>query len=321
MNGVLVIDKGAGPTSHDVVDAVRKALRVRKVGHTGTLDPAATGVLPLVLGSATKLARYLSGADKRYRADVVLGVATTTLDSEGEITSTSDNVDFTEAQIEEVLESLRGKIDQIPPMFSAKKQQGKRLYKLARQGLEVEREPKPVEVMELSLRDQTKGRLTLDVHCSAGTYVRVLADDIGKALGCGAHLGGLRRLSAGSFTLENAVTVEAIKDSAELAKERLIGVDQALVGLARLDVPSDIAKMVVNGYQLRSIDLRTVDCPPFNEGDVVGVGVEGGALVAVARAEIASESVFKARRDVVALKSERVLVKGAGGGGGRQRRR
>ncbi|MBT6492015.1 MAG: tRNA pseudouridine(55) synthase TruB, partial [Deltaproteobacteria bacterium] len=202
MNGVLIIDKSAGPTSHDVVASVRKVLRMKKVGHTGTLDPAATGVLPIVLGKATKLSRYLVGCDKSYRGMICLGVTTDTLDAVGQVLEEKP-VDVTEEQVEAVLEKFRGDIKQVPPMYSAKKIDGKKLYELARQGVEVEREAKDVHIDELKLISFDGTNIEVDVTCTSGTYIRVLALDIGEALGCGGHLSALRRTRVGNFDLSS----------------------------------------------------------------------------------------------------------------------
>jgi tRNA pseudouridine55 synthase len=182
MDGILVIDKPAGPTSHDVVQQVRTLLRQKKVGHTGTLDPVATGVLPLVIGRATKVARYLTGGDKTYVATVRLGVATDTLDSAGEVLEERP-VEADESTVRETIAGFVGEIEQLPPMYSAKKVDGKRLYELARKGVEVERETKRVTVHRIDVKACNLPDVTIEVACSAGTYLRALALDIGEELG------------------------------------------------------------------------------------------------------------------------------------------
>lgn len=309
MDGILVIDKPVGPTSHDVVSSVRKILKEKKVGHTGTLDPAATGVLPLVLGNATKIARYLSGGDKRYLAVVRLGVTTDTLDAEGKILEERP-VSVSEAQVREAVQRFAGEIDQVPPMFSAKKIDGQRLYELARQGVEVEREPKKVTVHSIDVVSIALPQVTIDVHCSAGTYVRVLAADIGEVLGTGAHLESLRRTEAGPFSLDDAVSLEALADHPELAEERLLPMARALSNLPSIAVPPGVAKLVRSGYQLSVADLRTLDTPEFASEDVIVLLGDDGELIAVARTLLPSAELASSRRDRRALKTERVLSMG-----------
>ena len=228
MDGLLVIDKPAGVTSHDVVANTRRILKERRIGHTGTLDPFATGVLLVLVGKATRLAQFLSGADKEYHAIIRLGYATDTGDRTGTpIAGPHGSADpkrtgrWNEEEIEQALASLSGWIDQVPPMYSAKKIAGKKLYELARRGEEVKREPVQVCIHELAairpdgelMKDNLDG--TFDFHvrvvCSAGTYVRVLAEDLGKRLSVGAHLAELRRTRVGEFSVTNAVTLEQLK--------------------------------------------------------------------------------------------------------------
>ena len=307
MDGILLIDKPAGPTSHDVVYHIRKALGEKKVGHTGTLDPTATGVLPLVLGRDTKLARYFSGGDKVYCATVCLGISTSTLDAAGEVTCERP-VNVTVDQLNEVLEKFRGDIEQIPPMYSAKKQEGKRLYQLARQGLEVERQPKKVSIKSLTLDATALPEFTLTVHCTAGTYVRVLAHDIGEALGCGGHLKSLRRTAAGPFLLENSITLDAAVQDPAKARSMLIPAARALICLPRIDVPAYLARMISSGYQLRVSDLSKLDAPDFASDQAIALGLDGGELIAVARSELASTDLAQSLRDALALKTERLLA-------------
>ena len=225
MDGLLVIDKAAGMTSHDVVAAVRRILKERRIGHTGTLDPFATGVLLILVGKATRLAQFLSGADKEYDAIIRLGFATDTGDRMGTPVPgpTGKGGKWQPEEIEAALASLRGFIGQVPPMYSAKKIGGKKLYELARRGEEVEREPIRVCIHEFEaikpdgelIKDNLDGTFDLHVHvtCSAGTYVRTLAEDFGKRLSVGAHLAELRRTRVGDFTVTNAVTLDQLKTS------------------------------------------------------------------------------------------------------------
>ncbi len=205
MNGVLVVDKPAGWTSHDVVARVKGAIGARKVGHLGTLDPAATGVLPLVIDRATRFARWLSRGEKLYEGVMVLGVETDTYDSDGKVVAEKDPAGITPEEIERVLSAFRGPIKQVPPMYSAVKRSGTPLYRLARKGIVVEREPRDVVVYALDVLRVSMPRVWFRVRCSAGTYVRSICHDAGEALGCGAVLGGLRRLENGVFRAGEAV--------------------------------------------------------------------------------------------------------------------
>ena len=211
-DGLIVVDKEAGWTSHDVVAKSRGLLGTRKVGHAGTLDPDATGVLLLGVGKATKLLRFLSPLGKAYVGEVVLGTETSTLDAAGDVTATHDMGGVTLTDVRSAAAAFVGDIEQIPPMVSAVKIDGKRLYELARQGIEVERAPRPVTIRSLEVLpgpDDEGGVFTVVVSCSSGTYIRTLAADIGTALGGGAHLRNLRRTSVGPFTLDDAVPLQS----------------------------------------------------------------------------------------------------------------
>jgi tRNA pseudouridine55 synthase len=234
--GVLVVDKPSGLTSFGVVAAVRRALHVRRVGHTGTLDPLATGVLPVCVGEATKLVPFLLGADKRYRATLRLGVATDTLDAEGQVVRTDPPERVAEvdpAAFAAVLPRFTGPITQRPPAFSAIKVDGVRLHERARAGEAVEAPERDVVIHELCLHDATPPDFTIEVHCSKGTYVRSLAADLGEALGLSAHLTALRRLAAGPFTLADAHPLEALRDG-DAARRALLSPTRALSHLPLL---------------------------------------------------------------------------------------
>jgi tRNA pseudouridine55 synthase len=210
VNGFLVIDKPAGITSHDVVDRARRILGIRKIGHLGTLDPIGIGVLVLAIGKATKAVRYFVEDDKEYTTTVRLGTITDTQDLDGTVIEQRE-VSVTREQFEAVLGRFKGEIQQIPPMVSAKKVGGKRLYKLHRQGIEVERQPKPVTISAIDLRTFAPPDVTFHVQCSKGTYIRTLCADIGDALGCGGAMAWLRRTKSGFFTIDNAVTLDELE--------------------------------------------------------------------------------------------------------------
>ncbi len=217
VTGILLLDKPLGITSNDALQRVKRLYRAAKAGHTGSLDPLATGLLPVCLGAATKFSAFLLDADKRYRVRVRLGVTTTTADAEGEVLEARAIDGIDEARVQSVLPAFTGLIEQLPPMYSALKQGGERLYKLARQGLEVERTPRPIHIFALDLIACELPEIELDVHCSKGTYVRTLAEDIGHALGCGAHVSQLRRTGVGPYAehLVEFITLERVRDLAD----------------------------------------------------------------------------------------------------------
>lgn len=210
MDGILNIHKATGVTSHDVVARVRKLLQQKRVGHAGTLDPAASGVLPICVGQGTRVAEYLSESGKEYRATIVFGVETDTYDAEGQITRTASTVTLSREKIGHALQQFLGSQMQVPPRYSALKIQGQAAYKRARAGEEITLAARPIELLRLEIVDWQTPVLTLEVACSKGTYIRSLAFDLGQALGCGAHLGGLVRTRSGPFSLEESITLEEL---------------------------------------------------------------------------------------------------------------
>lgn len=210
LDGVIVVDKPSGPTSHDVVDAIRRHFRLKKVGHGGTLDPQATGVLAILLGRGTKLSSVFMASDKTYEGVMRLGVETDSQDADGAVIREADCSGVSRAQVEEALAGARGDIWQTPPMVSAKKVNGVPLYKLARKGKTIEREPKLVHVYEFSIRSFALPDVAFTVRCTRGTYVRTLCADTGEALGCGAHLASLRRTRSGHLSVAQAVSLETL---------------------------------------------------------------------------------------------------------------
>ena len=217
VSGVLLLDKPVGLTSNQALQTVKRLLNACKAGHTGSLDPIATGLLPLFFGEATKLTQFLLNADKRYWTVFKLGVSTTTFDSEGEVTATRP-VTAGLRDIEKALAKFKGEIEQVPPMYSAIKHNGEALYKLARAGVEVVREPRPVTVYEIRMLGFQDDLLTLEIACSKGTYIRTLAHDLGEILGCGAHVVQLRRLASGDVSIDKAVTLDRLEALASPAE-------------------------------------------------------------------------------------------------------
>jgi tRNA pseudouridine55 synthase len=276
MNGVIVVDKPGGLTSFDVVARVRRALGERRVGHTGTLDPMATGVLPVCVGEATKLVPFLMSGDKEYDAEALLGVTTDTLDATGKVLATVDAGAVTREALQALLPRFTGTIQQRPPMHSALRVDGKRLYELARQGLEVEREARPVVVHAIDLLAVELPRFRLRVRCGKGTYIRSLAADMGEALGVGAHLTALRRTRVGAFTLADAVPLAALTPATLLRSPA-----EALADHPTLQLDADLTRDVRAG-KLRTMATLAPPAPDY-DGHVRLLGPDGG-LVAVAAA-------------------------------------
>lgn len=253
MNGIIVINKPLGKTSHDMVSFMRRVTGIKRIGHTGTLDPMAEGVLPICIGNATKVADMLTLSDKCYRAELVLGMTTDTLDSEGEIL-TECAVNCTEQEIREAIMGFVGRIEQIPPMYSAIKQDGKKLYELARKGVEVERKKRTVTINSIEIEDiDTEEHIVkISVSCSKGTYIRTLCEDIGIKLGVGAYMNKLQRTKTGKFTIEQAKTVKEIQQMANKGtlKENLISVDDMFMDLPKIELNEKQSKSIQNGIQM-----------------------------------------------------------------------
>ncbi len=290
VDGILILDKPIGLSSNHALQRVRKLLSARKAGHCGSLDPLATGVLPICLGEATKFSSYLLGADKSYRAICRLGQTTTTGDAEGEVLETAE-IDVDRRLIEEVLPRFVGEIEQVPPMYSALKHEGKRLYQLAREGREVERKPRPVKIFSLELLSFDGINLEIDVSCSKGTYIRTLAEDIGKQLGCGAHLTALRRSRVGSFDESVALTIEYLQELQQ--SEEGDQLEQLLlpVGAALADFP----QVKLNAAE--SLDIRCGRRISLGRDAVTGLcrlNSEEGAFIGLG--EVAEDGELRAKR-------------------------
>jgi tRNA pseudouridine55 synthase len=248
VDGVLLLDKPVGLSSNDALIKAKRVMNAKKAGHTGTLDPFATGLLPLCFGEATKFSQDLLEADKTYDATVHLGIMTTTGDTEGEAIETLP-VDVTIEQIQAALARFRGPILQVPPMYSALKRDGKALYEYAREGITLEREARPVTIHGLELVAYEAPMLKIRVTCSKGTYVRVLGEDIGAALGCGAHLNALRRIQVGALTADTMITLEELQAHAE-PLSLLAPVDALLSSFPSVELTSELAKRFLNGQRL-----------------------------------------------------------------------
>lgn len=264
MNGLILLDKPKGFTSFKAAAAIRRIFGEKRVGHTGTLDPMATGVLPILIGRSTRLCSYVLEADKRYTATVRLGITTDSLDITGEVISERE-VNVTDEALKTALESFIGTYDQIPPMFSAIKKDGVRLYDLARKGEEVERTPRSITIKELNLNMRNGDEFVIDVLCSKGTYIRSLADDIGKFLGCGACLAALRRTKTAQFEIEQCVTLEELEKD---PLKYLCSPDLAVEYLKSVNYSEPQAKRFKNGAE---IDANRVNLPKILDEEILRV--------------------------------------------------
>lgn len=265
ITGIVIIDKPTGRSSNHVLQQVKRLFDAKKAGHTGALDPLATGVLPICLGEATKISSYLLDADKRYHVTCRLGAITDSGDSDGTILSTSSIPAFTEQDLLKLLPNFIGEQDQVPPMFSALKYQGQPLYKLARQGIEVERKSRRITLYDIQLLALTADSFTLDVHCSKGTYIRTLVEDISHKLGSGGHVIMLRRVAAAGYQLEQTVTIKQLE---KIAQQGLTALDQAL--LPTEDALPDWPSIVATDEMVKALRHgQTIKIPQAFEGEKV----------------------------------------------------
>ena len=252
VSGVLVVDKPIGLTSHDVVQIIRRGTGIRRAGHTGTLDPRASGVLVVLIGPAVRLSEYVSASDKRYQATIQLGSSTDTYDSEGTVTMATPVENISEEQFNEILQSYVGEIQQVPPPYSAVKVKGKKAYEMARKGKPVDLEPRIINVFNLEILEWAPPEVVIDVYCSSGTYVRSLANDLGDSLGTGAHLIGLRRTKSGQFTLRDAVSLRRLKESFDAGDwyQFLIPAADALGDWPLIELNPDEVELVRHGHRI-----------------------------------------------------------------------
>ncbi|RLV58674.1 tRNA pseudouridine(55) synthase TruB [Parashewanella curva] len=287
VNGIVLLDKATGMSSNHALQRVKRLFNAQKAGHTGALDPLATGMLPVCLGEATKFSQHLLDSDKRYLVTAKLGVRTDTSDSDGEVVQTRP-VDFTEQQLMDALDTFRGDIEQVPSMFSALKYQGQPLYKYAREGKTVPREARKITVYDLKFISLEGDELTLDIHCSKGTYIRTITDDLGELLGCGAHVIMLRRTHVADYPYERIVTVEEIQAIADKAEEEgtdkfealdklLLPMDTAVMRYPEVNVPLAMLEYVMRGQAVQVAGLKPDQLFRINMGEdenkfFVGIG-------------------------------------------------
>lgn len=276
ISGILVVDKPVGLTSHDVVQIIRSGTGIRRAGHTGTLDPRASGVLVVLIGPAVRLSEFVSASDKRYQAILRLGSTTDTYDAEGRFTrQSSAPVNVTEEKFEEALKQFIGEIEQTPPPFSAVKVHGRKAYEMARQGEEVELTPRKIQVYHLEVLEWAPPEVVIDVHCSSGTYVRSLANDMGNVLGCGAYLVGLRRTKNGRFSLRDAIPLRKLQEAFQAGNwyQFLIPAAEALADWPAIELNPDEVEEVTHGHRVKA-------APDAKPGLVRGVSM-AGELIAI----------------------------------------
>jgi tRNA pseudouridine55 synthase len=276
ISGVLVVDKPVGMTSHDVVEAIRRGTGIRRAGHTGTLDPRASGVLVVLIGPAVRLSEFVSASDKRYQAIIRLGGATDTYDADGRFTGQPNTpVNVTETQFNEALQHYVGEIEQTPPPYSAVKVQGRKAYEMARQGEEVELAPRKINVYHLEVLEWAPPEVVVDVHCSSGTYVRSLANDLGAELGCGAYLVGLRRTKSGRFTLRDATPLRKLQEAFTIGNwyQYVIPAAEALAEWTAVELKPEEVDEVKHGHRVKA-------APDSTPGLVRGISM-AGELIAI----------------------------------------
>ena len=308
-DGLFIVDKPGGITSLDVVKEVKHRFRVKKAGHIGTLDPFATGVLPVVINEGTKLVPFLEEEPKEYEGTVRLGEETRTDDLTGEVVSRGPWEDITPQTIQEAFRAFWGRIYQIPPMFSAIKIGGKPLYRLARKGIEIERKEREVKIFQLQVDEIRLPYVGFRVSCSKGTYVRTLAKDIGRKIGCGAHLSRLRRIRSGSFTIERAIPWRRLKDLADLQglQPWLISLEEALPALPELVGDERLVKKVRFGNEMAARDLSFQNLPAFEKGQWIKITSPQEGLVAILQTEVKGSDIERVNPEMIALRPLRVF--------------
>ncbi len=308
MNGIIVVDKPSGKTSFDIIRDIRRVLKINKIGHTGTLDPLATGVLPVCINEATKLVQFLSQDDKEYRVTMLLGVETDTLDIDGKIVNQCEP-DVRREDIEEVARSFVGKIEQKAPKYSAIKYNGRPLYKWTREGIDIDPPHRSIEIYKIIIEDVTLPYVKFNVSCSKGAYVRSLCADMGTKLGCGACVFALRRRKSGNFPEEVAVSLGGLDDRQKLRtlKENLIPIVDALPDFLSISVDQTLAERIRKGYQPEAGILNGNDIPSLIKGDLIKFLSAGDNIVAIGRMLFASEELPSVHKKEQAVKIIRVF--------------
>jgi len=308
MNGIIVVDKPSGKTSFDIIRDIRRVLKINKIGHTGTLDPLATGVLPVCINEATKLVQFLSQDNKEYRVTMLLGVETDTLDIEGKIVSRCEP-DVRREDIEEVVRSFVGKTEQKAPKYSAIKYKGRPLYKWTREGIDIDPPHRSIEIYKITIEDVTLPYVIFNVSCSKGTYVRSLCADMGTKLGCGGCVFALRRRKSGNFPEDMAVSLGGLDDRQKLRilKENLIPMVDTLPDFLSISVDQTLAERIRKGYQPEAGILNGNDIPSLIKGDLVKFLSVGDNIVAIGRILFASKELSSVHKEEQAVKIIRVF--------------
>jgi len=306
-NGLLPVVKPTGITSHDVIYRLRRTIGAGKVGHTGTLDPMASGLLLICLGRATKLTQFLTDWDKAYLAEITLGAVSDTLDGDGELTITGEVPDLTEEDIKAVLSGFMGRIIQKVPAYSAVKVKGRELYKYARQGVEIASPDREVEIKKMVLTAYESPRLSVSVHCSKGTYIRVLADDIGREIGCGGYLSRLERQKVGPFDISQALTLDEVEAAVESGnlENRIVPVEQAL-NFPVISIRNQARETIKNGGIPPADDILGYR-GEFESGDLISMADESGEIMAIGKSKCDTDA-FKAHRMREFFSYVRVLI-------------
>ena len=309
LNQVVNLYKPSGPTSFSMVHSVKKILGVKKAGHIGTLDPMAEGILPICLNQSTRIIQFLGPLSKHYQCTMTLGTATDTQDSTGKTIFSGDTTKITETKVQNLLKSFVGKQKQVPPMYSAKKSNGIPLYKLARNGINIERRPVLIQFYSIDFVSMKENRVEFELHCSAGTYVRTLCDDIGKSLGCGAHMSGLIRKQVGVFAEESSISPEALEianSNGNLA-ELLFSVEKALEFLPEILITDEFVEHIGNGNALAKFSLRAYPSK-FEPGMILRVCNGSGEVLAIVECLVSHDQFSRMGPKDIAFKLKRVLI-------------
>jgi len=306
-NRILNLYKPQGPTSFSMVNQVKKMLGVKKAGHIGTLDPMAEGILPICLGQSTRIIQFLSPLSKHYQCIMELGSSTDTQDATGKVLSTGDTSGITNDQIEEIFQRFSGEQKQVPPMYSAKKNNGIPLYKLARNGITIERKPVSVHFFSIEFVNREENRVKFVVHCSAGTYIRTLCHDIGQELGCGAHMSHLVRSGVGLFDLESSITIDGLQKAIENKLDVLFSVEKVLSFLPELRIKDEYVKPIANGRALPKSSFKALPAK-FEPGMSLRVSNGSDTILAIVEPLVNQEQFDQMDSSEIAFKLKRVLV-------------
>jgi tRNA pseudouridine55 synthase len=307
LHGLIPVNKEVGPTSHEIVNRLRNILRYRKIGHTGTLDPAACGLLLTCLGKGCKIVQFLFEWDKEYLAEIKLGQETDTYDVQGRVIKKKNNLDLSEDEIEKAIFSFKGENWQVSPAYSALKFKGKKLYQYAREGETAPKKLKKIKITEIKIKDINLPIVKIEVTCTSGTYIRTLAHDIGKKLGCGACLSSLCRTRLGPFQLEDALTLQKIQKEKERISNFYVSLENVLGYLPSLVVKDNFKNRIKNGMELKSSCINSVE-KDFKPGERLTLKDESGKILAIGDSLVSSKQIFHSENEKNIFKYKRVLI-------------